>query len=235
MTFQQQLNQYIEQLGCSAKTLSDKAGLSPSLLSRYRTGKSIPQTNSKQLEQLAKAISDIAAQKHISVSFKQVLHTLSETLHSDFDAGIYAARVNLMISELGINASAMAKSMGYDASYISRVRNGSRIPADLPAFTAHFVQYIVKSYDRASLISLLKKQKIVVNEPDTSTQDLIQLFTGFLTKSTGTVSWKNSSFLQKLEEFDLNSFIRSLHFASDTPPNFGFGALPYFRKQVLRN
>ena len=38
MTFDEQLNAYIALLGCTAKELSDASGLSPSVISRYRTG-----------------------------------------------------------------------------------------------------------------------------------------------------------------------------------------------------
>lgn len=42
MIFNDLLNQYITQLGCTAKELSETTGLSPASLSRYRTGERMP-------------------------------------------------------------------------------------------------------------------------------------------------------------------------------------------------
>lgn len=56
MTFSELLNEYIERLGCTAKELSDASGLSPAMISRYRTGDRVPAPGSEQVERLANGI-----------------------------------------------------------------------------------------------------------------------------------------------------------------------------------
>lgn len=53
MKFNEQLNTYIEMLQCTAKELSDISGLSPAVISRYRTGEREPDVASDNLTKLA--------------------------------------------------------------------------------------------------------------------------------------------------------------------------------------
>ena len=43
MTFQEQLNLYIEELSCSGRELAQNSGISETILSRYRKGERIPE------------------------------------------------------------------------------------------------------------------------------------------------------------------------------------------------
>lgn len=47
MNFSEQLNRYIDLLGCTAKDLSDASGVSPATISRYRTGDRVPAKSSE--------------------------------------------------------------------------------------------------------------------------------------------------------------------------------------------
>ena len=42
MTFQEQLNLYIEELSCSGRELAKNSGISETILSRYRKGERLP-------------------------------------------------------------------------------------------------------------------------------------------------------------------------------------------------
>ncbi len=48
MRFCEQLNEYIERLGCQGKELAEAAGLSAPSLSRYRTGERTPGRGSRR-------------------------------------------------------------------------------------------------------------------------------------------------------------------------------------------
>ena len=63
MNFSSLLNQYMAQMNCTAKELSEKTGLSTATLSRYRSGERVP--NSEQLHKLLTGISTLAQEKHI--------------------------------------------------------------------------------------------------------------------------------------------------------------------------
>lgn len=56
MTFSKQLNDYMEQLACSARELGDLGGISAASLSRYRSGARIPALGTKAFENLCSAM-----------------------------------------------------------------------------------------------------------------------------------------------------------------------------------
>lgn len=49
MKFNEKLNEYINNLPCTAKELCELSGLSAATLSRYRSGERIPEMNSDAL------------------------------------------------------------------------------------------------------------------------------------------------------------------------------------------
>lgn len=53
MTFQEQLNLYIEELSCSGRELAQNSGISETILSRYRKGERLPGADSDYLKKLA--------------------------------------------------------------------------------------------------------------------------------------------------------------------------------------
>lgn len=50
MTFQEQLNLYIEELSCSGRELAQNSGISETILSRYRKGERLPGADSDYLK-----------------------------------------------------------------------------------------------------------------------------------------------------------------------------------------
>ena len=60
MNFKEVLNEYLKELNCSSKKLSNESGLSESVISRYRSGERTPVKNSEQLNKLTKALFNIA-------------------------------------------------------------------------------------------------------------------------------------------------------------------------------
>ena len=64
MRFRDRLNDYISDIGCTAKELSDASGVSTAVISRYRSGERAPQENSEQLRLLAEGIALLEAQKN---------------------------------------------------------------------------------------------------------------------------------------------------------------------------
>lgn len=63
MTFQEKLAEYIEQLDCTAKMLSERSGLSAATISRYRSGDRVPEADSDNLANLVTGIVRIAREK----------------------------------------------------------------------------------------------------------------------------------------------------------------------------
>ena len=81
MEFNQRLNEYIEELQCSAKDLAESSGLSATVVSRYRSGERVPAVDSEQLKKLAAGIEDIANSKGMhELDRESVFQELSDAL-----------------------------------------------------------------------------------------------------------------------------------------------------------
>ena len=54
MKFKDQLNAYIDQLGCTAKELGEASGVSAATISRYRSGERLPEADTPAFEALCR-------------------------------------------------------------------------------------------------------------------------------------------------------------------------------------
>ena len=61
MNFRELLNRYMQQLDCTAKELSERSGISASVISRYRSCEREPQPDSDTLVILASVFAAIAS------------------------------------------------------------------------------------------------------------------------------------------------------------------------------
>ena len=162
MKFGDLLNSYIESLGCTARELADRSGISPAVISRYRSGERTPQAGSRQIGMLAKAIAELAAGREECSGIREetVLEELEQTVTEKQNASVRLMNnLNTLILALGMNVNALARFTNYDASYISRIRAGKRTPSK-PAEFARAVAACVCScytsgYDLAVIGELL--------------------------------------------------------------------------------
>ena len=81
MTFCEQLNKYIKQIGCSSKELVNVSGLSTSVISRYRRGDRRPNIRGKQLEQLVDGLYKLSNSKKLNITRDEIYNELSSTLN----------------------------------------------------------------------------------------------------------------------------------------------------------
>ena len=72
MTFSEKLNNYIEQLGCSSRDLSNVSSLSSTVISRYRNGDRTPAIKSTQFEQLIDGLYKLSCDKKIKIDRKEL-------------------------------------------------------------------------------------------------------------------------------------------------------------------
>ena len=127
MTFSELLNEYICIFRCTAGELANASGLTQASLSRYRNGQRMPETDT--LKKLASGIARIAAQNGTDLDLDLVFSQLAEaagivkTDHTQF-----SGQFSFLIDAISINLSELAKSMGYDPSYLSRIKKGQRMP-----------------------------------------------------------------------------------------------------------
>ena len=131
MTFQEQLNLYIEELSCSGRELAQNSGISETILSRYRKGERLPGADSDYLKKLAAGIALTAEQKGKKKDRESVLEVLLAALKQEEKSEIfYYQKFDILLRELEINVSKMASALHYDPSYISKIRTGKRTPSD---------------------------------------------------------------------------------------------------------
>ncbi len=113
MTFQEQINIYIEKLPCTSKELSAASELSAAVISRYRSGEREPASDSEQLQKLAAGITRLAAERNISdlTDAEEVLSALQNSLEQrNVEYDNFVANFNTLITELDINMKVLASA-----------------------------------------------------------------------------------------------------------------------------
>ena len=104
MDFALILNQYIEQLDCSAKNLAAASGLSSAVISRYRSGERQPELNSTQVEKLVTGITSLAREKDITaITRETVLSSFALVLDStqyDYPTLVASPRTDMAVLRL---------------------------------------------------------------------------------------------------------------------------------------
>ena len=162
MKFGDLLNSYIESLGCTAKELADRSGISPAVISRYRSGERTPQAGSRQMDMLAGAIAALDADRKAcsGITKESVLQELEWCVtEKEIDSVRLMNNLNTLILAMRINVNALAKFTNYDASSICRIRTGKRSPSHPEEFAQAVSAYVVRRYtsaaDRTMLHNLL--------------------------------------------------------------------------------
>ena len=207
MSFSNELNNYMDLLNCSAKELCKESGLSPTLISRYLNNKRTPKPNSEYLEKIVDALYQISINKNINLSKDSINQSLTNTLILNaIDYNTFVSNFNSLQDELKISNIEMAKALGYDASFLSRIKSKERRPADLSDFINKLTNYIVSSHSNGKkeiLASLLNCSIDDLNNTD----DYKYRFSKWIT-STHTDNNQNVfTFLSKLDSFNLNDYI----------------------------
>ena len=210
MNFSDKLNTYLDLLDCSAKDICRVSNLSPTIVSRYLNGKRTPRLQSDYFYSIVDAICDIAKEKNIKLNKDEVLLDLTKCIESgNIDYTTFSINFNTLLTDLSINTVDFAKSLGYDASFISKIKNRTRKPADIDYFINQVGDYIVNTYksdEKKELISSILKCK---KEKLDDKENYKNLITSWLTASQENHSKLIKKFLTKLETFDLNDYINT--------------------------
>ncbi len=223
MTFQECLNSYIKELGCSGKELAANSGISETVISRYRKGERLPASDSEYLKKLAEGIVRTAMEKgRPGGDLESVLQTLKETLLEKETDAFYYQNFDLLVKELEINGSKMAAALHYDPSYISKIRVGKRAPSNPALFVEAVCAYTVKNCgsedERRKVASLTGSTPEKLKDPESYFQTLQNwLCLASLEKADYV-----SGFLKKMDEFNLDDYIRAIHFDSLKIPKVPF-------------
>ena len=214
MKFNEKLNEYIGMLECTAKELSSASGLSAATLSRYRSGERAPDIYTEQFKQLCAAIAFIAEKKQLKDITKETVYNqfaeCSDIIKTDREQ--LRQNFNTLIGVLNVNISKLCQYINYDSSTIFRFRNGTRQPSDPSRFAAGVADYISKEMvsesEKAIMAELFECSVEDLSDASKRFDKVQNWLIGKQSKSEDSIT----EFLNKLNEFDLNEYIKAIHF-----------------------
>ena len=223
MKFNEILNRYLKELNCSSKKLSTKSGLSESVISRYRSGERTPLVKSEQLNKLTTALFTIAQENEQNqYSLDKIQKDFNTTLaNNNFNFTTFSNNLNTLINTLNININEMAKYIVFDASHISRIKNGKAKPSNPIEFSNKICSYIFSRYKSAENIYNL--QTIIgCKKSDLSVNNYYNTLFSWLTSETTSIKNQASDFLYNLDSFNLDDYIKVIKFNELKVPNIPF-------------
>lgn len=223
MRFCEQLNEYITRLDCRGKELAEAAGLSAPSLSRYRTGErtpgrgsavSTPGRGSAVLTALSDALADMAKAKALPDMDADTLYSafLQCDEYAGTDKKMLRENFNALIEVMGLSVAKLCRCANYDPSAIFRFRRGERQPAEPEQFAAAVAAYVSREMDGPA------QREVAAALLGCAAEDLgdraayCRRVQDWLLGSHAPREDSVSRFLTKLDEFDLNAYIRSVHF-----------------------
>ena len=223
MTFCEQLNKYIKQIGCSSKELVNASGLSTSVISRYRRGDRKPSIRSKQLEQLVDGLYKLSSSKNLNIPKDEIYNKLSSTLNDvSIDFEQLRKNFNELISALNINMTELSRSSSYDSSLLSKIHTGNANPSKPKIFIETVCSFVVKKYkseDSKKAVAILIDCDLKDLNDNSSYYN--KLLNWFSTSSSQSHNYIDD-FLNNLDNFDLNEYIKTIHFDEMKVPTIPF-------------
>lgn len=226
MKFSEKLNDYIKQLSCTGKDICNLSGISAASFSRYRNGERVPELGTKPFEDLCCALAQISAQKgklqitadavkKAFVSCDDFVSTDKELLRKNF---------NTLLSALNVNLTQLCQYTNYDASAIFRIRNGSRKPGDAERFASAVASFVTRTMQMPSEIAAVAE---LIGCDIDEIYDLSVRYAkikSWLLKQPVQKAESNSvsKFLSKLDDFDLNEYIKVIKFDELKVPSVPF-------------
>lgn len=211
MKFNEVLNKYLNLIGCNSKEVAKSVNLSESIISRYKNGTRQP--NDETMKKISKALSELSNGKYNTSDIYKEFSTTMEDNSIDFE--IVRGNLNILIDVFNINVRKLAKVLNFDASYLSRIRSGERVPSDKEEFVNALAKFIFEKYDvktyKESFLSLFKDDNITLNT----------IIEWIINNKTDKVKEINN-FLSTLDEFNLSDYIKAIKFDKLKVPSIPF-------------
>ena len=224
MNFQECLNNYIIQIRCNGKELARNSKISETVISRYRKGERAPSADSEYLKKLSDGIIKTAAEKGIrDFQADKVWQTLRESLEDNRDEPVFnSQKLDILLRELDINISRIAAFLHYDPSYLSKIRTGKRNPAHHQQFIEKICEYVASNYkdeqDRKKVAYLIQCNEDELADSSSYRRKLREWLSSSKPEDVDYVS----AFLRKVDSFNLDDYIRAIHFDSFKVPKVPF-------------
>lgn len=152
MDFSKKLNEFIEILDCSGKELANVSNIKEPIISCYRNGSRIPKYNSNNYNNLINGILIISNNKNINLDENLVKNSLKNCFKiNNIDFNIYKDNFKYLIETLKINVSDLARFIGFDSSFISKIKSGIRKPSNYYEFTEKLYNFVINNYQNIDL------------------------------------------------------------------------------------
>lgn len=223
MDFKKLLDDYMKQLDCTAKDLAENSGLSAATISRYRSGERIPEDGSENFDRLINGIVSIAEDKKIpNITVQSVSEAFSPYVRNNVDIAHLQKNFHTLLTVVPINISDLARFLNYDPSYISRIRNGQRQPANPTEFARKISIFVTKHFQTVEQKAVISSLINCPMEELSNYTDFQDRMTNWLLAGSGAVKDSMTVFLEKLDEFNLNEYIHSIHFNELKVPSVPF-------------
>ena len=224
MKFCELLNDIIVKCSCTAGDLCSGSDISPSTLRRYRSGERVPSADSKTLAALTAAIASVAEEKNIPgldektvmtqiLACDDILSTRIEDLLYHFDT---------LLTLLSVSTSRLSQKINYDASTISRFRSGQRQPAEPLKFAKDVADIIAQISEQPEDLAVLAKLLACSEEALVNEKDRAEKINHWILYGPARAENTISTFLSKIDDFDLNEYIKAIHFDEMKVPTVPF-------------
>ncbi|MGN0455065.1 MAG: helix-turn-helix domain-containing protein [Ruminococcus sp.] len=226
MKFNKKLNEYIEILDCTAKELSQCSGISTATISRYRSGERVPEANSEQFNKICTAVALLSEKKLTDGEYltetavAESFLKCADIIASDKEQ--FRQKLNTLISALNINIKQLCRSTNYEMSGLFRIRNGSRKPSDPMKFASDIARFIVREMNSPSNIEILAKLFGCSDDDISDTEHLFTYIRDWLLSGQVRQTDSVEKFLATLNEFNLNEYIKAIHFDQLKVPSVPF-------------
>ena len=223
MTFKDTFNKLLKELNCTSRKLSINSGISESVISRYRSGERTPKKDSTQINKLIDTLYNISHEQELKYTKEDIKNILLSTLQEDnsFDYETLSKNLNNLIITLNININDLSKYIVFDSSHISRIRYGKTKPSDPISFSNKIANYIVLKYNNTANI---KRLSLLIDNNITSNTLFDQIFTYLTSNNNSNNNEDNhiNDFLNNLNNFDLNDYIKAIKFDQLKVPTIPF-------------
>ncbi len=223
MTFGEKLSEYIRNLDTTYTGLAKASGLSVSTISNYVKGEREPSYDSREIKMLTEGIAALYKEAGKDISVHDIILSFSGTFKDNIsiDYDSYLSNLNSILKMLGVKGSSLAKALSYDPSHISKILSGQRRPGDVAKFTSQIAKYISTRYSDENSIEAIAH---LINKDAEKLGDTRIMNDAIVTwlGSNKEISSPVESFLGKMDSFNLDDFLRSIHFDDIKVPTLPF-------------
>lgn len=214
MRFCQQLQVWMEQTDCRASELCARAGIAAPSLSRYRSGERTPGRDSTAMDGLCRALAALAQEKGVPGMTEAEVRAgfLSCEEYTDDRRARLRENFNTLVEVMEVSVSRLCRYANYDPSTIFRFRSGARQPAEPERFADAVAAYVSRELDDVQHREIAGELLDCGADALADRAVYCQRLRDWLLGSHAPRQDGVRHFLARLDEFDLNEYIRSIRF-----------------------